>query len=100
MYQPGIAQRKRLRKITMEGRMFSYKRIMNGGRRSPGRLFLTALLALLWLAIPGVSPARAQGPALWMASPRQGPGTAGGVIEIRPFGLTVSGAPHQVKLVS
>jgi streptogramin lyase len=65
------------------------------------RLFLAASLALLWLvAGGGSSPARAQGPALWLASPSQGAGTVGGLIEIRPFGLTVSGAPHKVKLVS
>src|SRR5579872_7327163 len=65
------------------------------------RIFLAASLAVLWLVAGGGSaPARAQGPALWMASPSQGVGTVGGLIEIRPFALTVSGAPHQVKLVS
>jgi len=76
--------------------------LVNQRRSSPAlRLFLAASLALLWLvAAGGSSPARAQGPALWMASPSQGTGTVGGLIEIRPFALTVSGAPHQVKLVS
>jgi streptogramin lyase len=76
--------------------LFNYRR-----SSSALRLFLAASLALLWLVVGGGSaPARAQGPALWLASPSQGAGTVGGLIEIRPFALTVSGAPHQVKLIS
>ena len=86
----------------MQGSTSHSETLINRRRSSSAlRLFLAASLALLWLvAGGGSSPARAQGPALWMASPSQGAGTVGGLIEIRPYWLTVSGAPHKVKLVS
>ncbi len=75
-----------------------------GGKRRPTALALlatTSLALLLLLVGGGWSPARATGPALWFASPQQQPGppgAVGGLVEIRPFWLSASGTPAQVKI--
>ena len=86
----------------MQGSTSHSETLINHRRSSSVlRLLLAGSLALSWLvAGGGSSPVRAQGPALWIASPSQGAGTVGGLFEIRPYALTVSGAPHKVELFS
>jgi len=59
-------------------------------------------LTLLLLLCGGFwSPASATGPALWIAAPQQNPGppgAVGGVIELRPSEISVSGTPKQITI--
>ena len=76
---------------------------IGGKRRSTAvGFFATTFLALMLLLVGGGwSPAHATGPALWFASPQQqpaAPGAVGGLVEIRPFWLSASGTPAQVKI--
>jgi len=88
---------------TREDSMSASKTGIGGKRRStaPGLLATASLALLLLLVGGGWSPARATGPALWFASPQQQPGppgAVGGLVEIRPFWLSASGTPAQVKI--
>ena len=79
----------------------SKARISGARRPAALRLLVTASMALLVLTIgDGWSTARAQGPALWMASPQQTgvTGSTGGVTELRPVQLLKSGIPKKVKI--
>jgi streptogramin lyase len=89
----------------MEKRRPSSKSTISGTSRSAFRLQMTALIASLVLVVSGAwSPARATGPALWIASAQQTvpplAGATGGVLELRPVQLTISRVPHQVKIAS
>lgn len=79
----------------------SKARISGARRPAALRLLVTASLALLVLTIgDGWSAARAQGPALWIASPEQTgvTGATGGIIEVRPLQLLKSGVPKRIKI--
>jgi sugar lactone lactonase YvrE len=82
----------------------SYSNASISGARGPAafRSLVTIMLYLLLLTGGSTwSPAQAAGPALWIASTQQTgvAGSRGGVIELRPGQLLISGAPHQVKLL-
>ena len=69
--------------------------------RSPSKVHATTLVAsLVFLICGGWSPARAAGPALWIASTANSgvTGAVGGLIELRPGQLTKSGVPQQVVI--
>ena len=76
-----------------------------GGKRHSEALrsLTTTSLALLLLLVGGAwSPARATGPALWIAAPQQlqGPLDAvGGVVEIRPMWLKIGGVVKQIQVL-
>jgi streptogramin lyase len=82
--------------------MFQSKaRISSVCRPAALRLLVIASLALLGLTVSGGwTAARAEGPALWMASPEQTgvTGATGGIIEVRPFQLLKSGVPKRIKI--
>lgn len=78
------------------------KLVMGGTHRSAFKIRVTTMWAsLVFLIISGGwSPARAVGPALWIASPEPTgiTGAVGGLVELRPAQLTQSGKPHQVRI--
>ena len=69
--------------------------------RSPSKVHATTLVAsLVFLICGGWSPARAAGPALWIASSANSgvTGAVGGLVELWPGQLTKSGVPQQVAI--